>query len=185
MRRTPSHWPAPCCMTRAGPGTPPRNSARRSARRSSTGAPSRANIRTCSLARPSANDDRKPALRLCREITASRRLLVGRDGVIPFTVEFIVRDVDRVHLVIGHLDAFRVQVGVDLAADLQAGVGGRGADELDDDLMADQWFATPVHCDEGEEAMLNPVPLAGAGRQVGHRYLQASLIGEALQFALP
>src|SRR4051812_30222364 len=124
-------------------------------------------------------------LRLCREITASRRLLVGRDGVIPFTVEFIVRDVDRVHLVVGHLDAFRVQVGVDLAADLQAGVGRRGADELDDDLMADQWFATPVHGDEGEQAMLNPVPLAGAGRQVGHRYLQASLIGEALQFALP
>src|SRR4051812_7826969 len=125
------------------------------------------------------------ALRLCREITASRRLLVGRYGIIPFTVEFIVRDVDRVHLVIGHLDAFRVQVGVDLAADLQAGVGRRGADELDDDLMADQWFATPVHGDEGEQAMLNPVPFAGAGRQVGHRYLQTSLIGEALQFALP
>src|SRR5689334_12844222 len=123
--------------------------------------------------------------RLCREITTSRRLLVGRDGVIPFTVEFIVRDVDRVHLLVGHLDAFRVQVGVDLAADLQAGVGRRGADELDDDLMADQWFATPVHGDEGEQAVLNPVPLAGAGRQVGHRYVQASLIGEALQFALP
>ena len=53
-------------------------------------------------------------------------------------MKVIAGDVERVHLVVGHLDAFRVQVGVDLAADLQAGVGRRGADELDDDLMARQ-----------------------------------------------
>src|SRR5271166_2188593 len=33
--------------------------------------------------------------------------------------------------------------------------------------------------------MLDAVPLGGAGWQVGHRYLQAGLIGEALQFSLP
>jgi len=51
--------------------------------------------------------------------------------------------------------------------------------------VTDQWFATPVHRDEGEQAMLDLVPLAGSRRQVGYGYLQAGLIGEALQFAFP
>ena len=42
-----------------------------------------------------------------------------------------------------------------------------------------------VHGDEGEQAMLDLVPFAGARRQVGHGYFQVGLIGEALQFALP
>lgn len=36
---------------------------------------------------------------------SSRWSLVRRYGIIPFIVEFIVRDVDRVHLVVGHLTA--------------------------------------------------------------------------------
>jgi len=34
-------------------------------------------------------------------------------------MKVIAGDVERVHLVVGHLDAFRVLVGVDLAADLR------------------------------------------------------------------
>ena len=60
----------------------------------------------------------------------------------------------------------------------QAGLGGGGGDQLDDDLMADQRLAAPVLADEGEQAMLDPVPFAGAGRQVGHRDGQAGLVGE-------
>ena len=36
---------------------------------------------------------------------------------------------------------------------------------------------------KGEQAVLDLVPLAGAGWQMGQRDLQAGLIGEALQFA--
>jgi hypothetical protein len=43
----------------------------------------------------------------------------------------------------------------------------------------------PVHGDEGEQTVLDLVPLAGAWRQVSQCDLQAGLIGEALEFASP
>jgi hypothetical protein len=58
-------------------------------------------------------------------------------------------------------------------------------DQWDDDLVSDQWLAAPVHGDEGEQAMLDFIPLAGPGRQMGHCDFQAGLIGKPLQLALP
>jgi hypothetical protein len=55
-------------------------------------------------------------------------------------------------------------VGIDLAANFQTGFGGRRADRLDNDLVADERLATSVHGDEGEQAMLDLVPFAGAER---------------------
>src|SRR6185437_210407 len=125
------------------------------------------------------------ALRARREITASGRLLVRRDGIVPLAVEIVTRDVDRLHLSFSDLEAFGVEVSIDLAAYFETCFGARRADELNDDLMTDQRLAPPVHGDEGEQAMLDLVPFAGARRQVGHGYFQVGLIGEALQFALP
>jgi hypothetical protein len=51
-------------------------------------------------------------------------------------------------------------------------------------LVADQRFAAPVHGDEGKQAMLNPVSLAGSRRQMGHSDLRAGLTGQPLQLAL-
>jgi hypothetical protein len=65
---------------------------------------------------------------------------------------FILRDVDRLHLQAGNFHAFRVDVGIDLAADFQSGFCGRRADQLDNDLVADQRLATPVHGDAGEQS---------------------------------
>jgi len=81
-------------------------------------------------------------------------------------VERVAFNVDGVHLGIGDLDALGIAVGVDVAGDGEAGVGRGGADQLDDDLMADERLAAPVLGDVGEQAMLDPVPFAGAGRQV-------------------
>jgi hypothetical protein len=53
-------------------------------------------------------------------------------------------DVDGVHLGIGDLDALGIAVGVDVAGDGEAGIGRGGADQLDDDLMADERLAAPV-----------------------------------------
>jgi hypothetical protein len=41
-------------------------------------------------------------------------------------------------------------------------------DQFDDDLMADQRLAAPISGDERKQAVLDLVPLAGAGRQVAH-----------------
>jgi hypothetical protein len=63
-------------------------------------------------------------------------------------VELGARQVDRLHFEIGHLHA----LGIDLAVNLEPRPGVRGGDQLDDDLMTDQWFAAPVLGDEGGAA---------------------------------
>ena len=104
-------------------------------------------------------------LRTCGEITPSRGLLVRRYGVVPLAKEIIAAQVDRLHLLMGHRDALRVAIGVNLAADLEAGFGCRGTDELNNDLMADQRFAAPVLGDEGEQSVLDLVPLCALPRR--------------------
>ena len=94
-------------------------------------------------------------------------------------------NVEGSHFGIGDLNSFRVEALVDVACDGEAGIGGGGADQLDDDLVADQRFAAPVLGDVGKEAVLDTVPLAGTGRQVGDGYDEAGLVGKALEFAFP
>src|SRR5690348_4916731 len=51
--------------------------------------------------------------------------------------------------------------------------------------MADQRLAAPIHGDEGEQAVLDFVPFAGARGQVSHRHRQPCLVGKSLQLTLP
>ena len=81
-------------------------------------------------------------------------------------MEFVACDVDRSHVLLGYSNAFRIGVGVELAAHGQAGVGSGGADQVDYDAVADQRPGAPVDADEREQPVLDLVPLAGAGRMV-------------------
>src|SRR5580700_6677968 len=78
-----------------------------------------------------------------------------------------------------------ILAGVELAAHGEAGFGGGGRDQLGDHAIADEWFGAPVLADEGEEAVLDLVPLAGARRQVADRDVEAELVGQILEFAFP
>jgi hypothetical protein len=111
--------------------------------------------------------------------------LPRRDGVVPVALEGMALNVEGSHFGIGDLNSFRIEAVVDVAGDGEAGIGGSGADQLDNDLVADQWLATPVLGDVGKEAVLDAVPLAGTGRQVGDGYDAAGLVGKALKFAFP
>ena len=112
-------------------------------------------------------------------------MLPWRDGVVPVALEGMALNVEGSHFGIRDLNSFRVEALVDVAGDGEAGIGGSGADQLDNDLVADQWLATPVLGDVGKEAVLDAVPLAGTGRQVGDGYDEAGLVGKALEFAFP
>src|SRR5207302_1577898 len=57
------------------------------------------------------------------------------------------------------LDAFGIGSPVELGGHPQAGSGGGGRDQVDDDLVAGQWPTSPVHRDGREHPMLNFVPL--------------------------
>ena len=92
-----------------------------------------------------------------------------RDGVVPVALEGIALNVEGGHFGIGDLDTFRVAALVDVASDGEAGIGGGGADQLDDDVVADERLAAPVLGNIGEEAVLDAVPFAGAGSADGRR----------------
>ena len=73
------------------------------------------------------------------------------------------------HLLVGNSEALRIDIVVDLAFHGQAvRRGGRG-DEVDNDLVADEWLATPVLADKGEQTVFYLVPLAGTWREVADR----------------
>ena len=76
-------------------------------------------------------------------------------------------------------------MGVEFASDFEAGLGFGCCDQLDDDGMADQGLAAPVAGDEGEQAVLDAVPFACAGRQVAYGDRHAEIVGKLLPFEFP
>src|SRR6266404_9059152 len=112
-------------------------------------------------------------------------MIVWRDGVVPFAVELGAFDVDSGHVGIRYDNAAGVLAGVEFAAHSEAGFGGRRQDQLDYDAIADERPGAPVLADKGEEAVLDFVPLAGAGRQVANHDIEAELVGQLLQFTFP
>jgi hypothetical protein len=70
------------------------------------------------------------------------------------------------HLAVGDLDAFGVDGVVKFGVDGEAGAGGGAGDQVDDDFVASQRLAAPVHrgaarrrgVDRGAEAQLRPGP---------------------------
>jgi len=56
---------------------------------------------------------------------------------------------------------------------------------MDDRAIAAQRLAAPVDSDERKQAMLDLVPLAGAGRQVANRCGKLELVGQFLKLDFP
>src|SRR6516162_3830840 len=110
---------------------------------------------------------------------------IGCNGVVPLAMEFAVLDVKGRHLGVGDDNAFGVLASVELAAHGEAGFGGGGRDQLDNHAITDEGLGTPVLADEGEQPVLDFVPLAGAGRQVADRDVETELVCQLLQFAFP
>ena len=79
---------------------------------------------------------------------------------------------------IGDFASFFVLAGVEFGVDLQAGLGGGVADEVDDDFVGLQRFAAPVAGDMAEQPMFDLVPLAGAGRKMADLNLQPCFVGQ-------
>jgi len=100
-------------------------------------------------------------------------------------MEAVEGDVDFRHLGVGDLDSLWIGVFIELALNGQTGPGGGGADQLDDHLMGDERFSSPILGNESEEAMFYAVPFAGSGRVVSDRNRHPRLIGEGLQFTFP
>src|SRR3954468_292708 len=96
----------------------------------------------------------------------SRRVWLRGDGVVPVAVEVVWCEGDGGEFGVADLDAGRVPVRVVAGLDGEPGAGGCVGDEFDDGAQAGEGSSAPVHGDVAEHAVLDPVPLAGAGRVV-------------------
>src|SRR5881296_1487895 len=89
------------------------------------------------------------------------------DRIVPISVKGVWSETDGGHLFVANSDFRWVPTTIEDAAHGQARGGSSVGDELDDRGMGKEWLATPVLADEREESMLDLVPFARAGRQVG------------------
>src|SRR5450631_4386126 len=100
-------------------------------------------------------------------------------------MEHFADDVEALNLGIDDLDALLVGARVERALDLQAGLGRRRADQLDDGDSIRQRPPAPVLRNVAEQAVLYSVPLRCARRVVVDTKHEPRLVGELLQLDLP
>jgi hypothetical protein len=81
-------------------------------------------------------------------------------------VEGVTLDSELAKLFGGDLLTGGVLATIEAGAHDEAATIGRISDEIDDGFVGPQRSAAPVDRDEREEAMLDLVPLAGAGREM-------------------
>ena len=72
-------------------------------------------------------------------------------------------DVDGLHFFVRDDDGLWISVGVEFAMDGETGASGGGGDQVDDYAIAGQRFGAPILGDEGEQTVLDLIPLVGAG----------------------
>ena len=123
----------------------------------------------------------------CQGLSRNNRNNIGggKQRVVPVAVELGAPDIQGRHVRWADLDTGRTDVRVTVAIDLQSGAGGSGADQVDDGRQAGQRLAAPVPADERAQPVLDPVPLAGAGRQMAYADLEVKLAGELLASVAP
>src|SRR2546425_4420170 len=100
-------------------------------------------------------------------------------------MEAMGHEVERGHLGVRDVLAFRVGAAIELTAHAQPGRGAGGADEIDDHRETHERLAAPVGADVREESVLDLVPLAGPRRKVTDGDRQPRTIGQPLQFPFP
>src|SRR5215211_2330900 len=107
------------------------------------------------------------------------------DVVVPVAVPVMLSERDGGVVGVGDLLAGRIPVRVIGALHGEPGGGlGRG-DQLDDSAQVGEGTAPPVHRDEAEQPVLDPVPLRGAGRVVAHGDGQPGVGGQSREVPLP
>jgi hypothetical protein len=100
---------------------------------------------------------------------AGRARVFRAQGVVPVAVPGVPVQRQGGHLLVADLDPGVIGAGVEVGADGQPGPGGGRGDRVDDDLVAGQRPAPPIHRDVGEQPVLDPVPLRCPRREVAHR----------------
>jgi hypothetical protein len=109
----------------------------------------------------------------------------GSHGVVPGAVLRVGGDRQGAQLLGGDGQPERIVAGIEFGLHVQPGAGSGRGDRGEDDLVAGQRAAAPVHRDLREQPVLNLVPLRGARRKVADGDRQAGVGGQGRQLGLP
>lgn len=85
------------------------------------------------------------------------------DTIVPFPVKIMRLQPDLFQFLMGHFDLGGIFSFVQFCLHAEPLTGGGLADQLDDDLVADQRPSPPVHADMGKQAMFDLVLFARPG----------------------
>ena len=107
------------------------------------------------------------------------------DRVVPVAVEAMPLEAHGRELRVGHGDTAGILSAVAFRPDAQARPAVGGPDETDDRREVDERRAPAVHGDVREQAVLDLVPLTGAGREVTHGNREPGARGQLLEFPFP
>src|SRR2546426_504267 len=110
---------------------------------------------------------------------------MGLDSVVPITMEDMRSQSNLPHLSVLDLLPRLVFPCIQNRLDGQSTLGRGSSDEVHDGLETDERPPLPVHADEGEEPMLDLVPLARSRRVVTDRNRHPHLIRELLEMKFP
>ena len=92
---------------------------------------------------------------------------------------------NHLHLLVTDLDAFLIPPAVEDAANGEACLRPRRANQVHDGRVRQQRTSAPVLTDEREHPVLDLVPLARSRRQMTHMDCQTGFVGKTLQLPLP
>src|SRR6266851_4751338 len=112
-------------------------------------------------------------------------LLMGSDDIVPVAMKLIRLKIDTLHVFLRDFPARGILAAIQSAGHFQSFRGRRLRNEMDDGFVVTQWLSPPIRRDEGKEAVLDLVPLAGSGRKMTDRNGQAGVIREGLQLQFP
>ena len=105
--------------------------------------------------------------------------------VVPVAVELVPVERQGVHLGLGDRLAGGTFARVESGLDPESGRGPGVADQVDDGLEGAQRLAPPVLRDVAEQPVLDPVPLAGARREVADAHLPETRLAPRSAIGMP
>src|SRR6267142_1156814 len=96
-----------------------------------------------------------------------------------------MRQVERAHFLVAHLEPLFVGSWVHVGIDGETGFRGGPTNNPENPSQGPQWVASPVAADLAEDPMLDGIPLRRSTGIMAHRDGEARVIGELLKLVLP
>ena len=90
------------------------------------------------------------------------------ERVVPIGMQLMSLEAELVDIFLRYLDAGFILAGIQDRFDFESAACSGAADEIDHGFEVDQRFTLPVQANEGEQSVLDLVPLAGARRIVAN-----------------